>query len=210
LAGGVYARAAPRGTVDLGWSMQRKEFVMRGFRSMMVGTLAVGLLGVGTATAQDRAAVGEYGPIAGDWEFLLNAGGSNDRRFTSGGFNLNVEAGYYVTDEVLVSLRQNVNWADQPGSGSSSVLGTGVGVDYHFDFGQWRPFVGLTLGYVYGNAVRNSWAMGPEAGLKWYLDNNTFIVGRVNYEFLFRSAGDLDDNWDNGRFNYVVGIGLNF
>ncbi len=165
---------------------------------------------IATTTAAALLAAPSFAaPQAGDRELILGASGSNDRGFHSGGFNLNGELGYYVTDEWLVSARQSIDYADASG-GSTSILGTGAAIDYHFDFGQFRPFVGATLTYLYGNGVANTLAAGPEVGVKWHVKPETFIYGRANYEWAFRSSRDARHNFNDGRFHYTVGIGFNF
>lgn len=150
------------------------------------------------------------GPDGGSdpWELIISGGGSNDKDFDNGGFNLNVEAGYYFTPELFVGVRQGIGFAD---FGDSSWSGsTSAAFDYHFNFERLRPFLGVSFGGIYGDDVEETFIAGPEAGVKYYVKNDTFIYGRVAYEFLFEDADDADDAFDEGRFVYVVGIGFNF
>jgi hypothetical protein len=150
-----------------------------------------------------------FGPVEGDWEFQLGGSGSNDNDFDSGIFSLNLSGGYYFTDNILGGVRQNISFAD---SGSdSSWNGSSVAfADYVWDFGKVRPFVGITLGGLYGDGVDDTFIAGPEAGVKYYVKEETFLFGRVNYDFLFDSADDADSSIDDGRFVYAVGVGFNF
>ena len=181
---------------------------------MLRKTTTLAIAGVLTATAaaqaqeQDFTADG-YGPEQSDWELILGASGSNDKDFESGSFNLNAEVGYYVTDTVAAGLRQSIGYAES-GDDSVSTLSSALFADYHFDMGAFRPFVGGSVGYAYGNAVEETFFAGPEAGVKWYVKDDTFIYGRATYQFLFEDTDDADDAFDDGRFNYVVGIGFNF
>ena len=51
----------------------------------------------------------------------------------------------------------------------------------------------------------------PEAGLKYYVKDETFLYGRVAYQFITEDADDADDqSFDDGTFEYVIGIGFNF
>jgi hypothetical protein len=150
----------------------------------------------------------QYGPVAGDWELTLGGGGSNDRDFDNGSFNLNTGVGYYFTPAMELGLRQGLNYAD---FGESVWNGsTRLAFDYHFDLDRFRPFLGVNVGGVYGESVRNTFAAGFEGGLKYYVQERTFVFGMLEYQWLFRSAGRADNNFDDGQFLYTVGIGFNF
>lgn len=162
-----------------------------------------------TAMAQEQYSADGFGPSTGSWELILGASGANDKDFDNGAANLNAELGYYFTPAFEAGVRQGIGWADSS-DGSSSNLSTSVFINHHFDFGAVRPFIGASLGYVYGNAVEETFAAGPEAGVKWYVKDETFIYARATYEFLFEDADDADEQFDDGRFTYVAGIGFNF
>ncbi len=148
-------------------------------------------------------------PPERQWELILGGAGSSSNDFDSGGFNVNGQLGYYFTPEWQVNLRQSLGYSD---FGDSSWTGaTRLGVDYHFEFGQdqrFIPYVGAEIGYLYGDGTNDTFAAGPEAGVKAYVNDTTFIYGSVLYEFLFDSAGDADSQLDDGQFVYGVGIGF--
>lgn len=150
-----------------------------------------------------------YGPNQGDWEFLLSGSGNSDEDVETGTFNAAADLGQYITDDILVALRQSVGYTDF-NEGTDWTGNTRIAADYHFDFDRFRPFIGANIGYVYGDSVRDTWAAGPEAGLKWYLQDDAFIFGRAEYQFFFRNGDEFEDNFDEGNFIYTVGIGLNF
>lgn len=145
-----------------------------------------------------------------NWELLLSGGGSNNNDFDAGAFNVNAQVGYYFGPQWQVNFRQSFGYVD--GVANSSWTGASrVGLDYHFDFGQdqrWVPFVGAELGYLYGDDFDETWAAGPEAGLKVYVNDTTFIYGSVLYEFYFDSGDDADDAFDDGQFVYNLGVGF--
>jgi len=68
--------------------------------------------------------------------------------------------------------------------------------------------LGATIGYLYGETVNESFLAGPEAGLKIFINDATFIVAGVGYDFVFENAGDANDAFDDGRFVYNLGIGF--
>jgi outer membrane protein W len=152
-----------------------------------------------------------WGPTAGDWEVGLGGGGTSDEDFETGGFNTDIDLGYYLTDELAVALRQSVNYNDA-GAGTAWSASSRVALDYHFPLfdNRLRPFVGVNFGYVYGDSVDDTFAAGPEAGVKWYVKDDAFLFGRAEYQFLFEDGDEAEDNFDDGIWLYTVGIGLNF
>lgn len=74
--------------------------------------------------------------------------------------------------------------------------------------GRFWPFVGVSLGYVYGDAVEDTWVAGPEAGLRYFVNETTFVVGMVEYEFFFEDSDEAEDAFDDGRFVYTLAMGF--
>jgi hypothetical protein len=68
----------------------------------------------------------------------------------------------------------------------------------------------VNIGGVYGDAVRETFAAGLEAGAKFYVQPRTFIYAMAEYGWFFRRARSLDDRFDDGQFNWTVGVGFNF
>ena len=149
------------------------------------------------------------GPSAGDWELQLGGGGSNDNEFSESSFSADITLGYYFDSNWQGVIRQGADYSDLGGTAWNG--STRVGIAYHFDgFGQVRPFLGAGVGYIYGDSVNDSWTAAGTGGLKWYVKPETFIFGRVDYEWLFDDGDDAEDSFDDGRFLYTVGIGFNF
>ena len=152
----------------------------------------------------------DFLPESGDWEFLLSGTGANNKDFDAGSFNVTADIGKYVTDDILLALRQSVGYTSR-GAGERWTGNTRFAADYHFTIGDdIRPFVGANIGYIYGEGVRDTWAAGPEGGVKWYVKDETFLIGRMGYQFFFRSADDVEKDFDDGQFTYTVGVGFNF
>lgn len=142
-------------------------------------------------------------PGQGAWELSLSGTGSNDRDFDEGEFSITGDVGTYVTPEILLALRQSVSYVSE--GDDNFLASTRVAADYHFDLGgDLVPFVGGNLGYTYGGRVRDTFAAGPEGGVKYYLREDAFLFARMEYQFFFRN-NDLDD-----RFFYAIGAGFNF
>ena len=177
-------------------------------RYLLTSVLALALLA--TATPVFAQPPGVLGPQQGSWEMTLAAGARNDRDFDRGRVDVDVMLGNYVTRNLLLGVRQDVGWDGGTNVADTWVASTRAIADWHFDLGEWRPFVGVNFGYRYGDLVRDTWTLGPQAGLKWYLQDHAFVFGRVEYETFFRSGRNIDDGFRSGNFIYTIGIGLNF
>ena len=159
------------------------------------------------ATAQER------GPADGDREFTIAGTGSSDRNFDSGSVGLSGDYGWYVNDNMLVGIRQSVNYASIEGASLTDDFWNGstrLFADYHFGDAAMRPFIGLSAGGVYGDGLDNSGFGGVELGLKYYVLEKTFFVARGEYQWFFSDSDGVDDNFDNGAWAYTFGIGYNF
>ncbi len=148
----------------------------------------------------------------GTWEVTLNAAGGNDEDFDAGLAQLVGSAGLFVSDELQVVGRQNIQFSDA-GSGFPDVWNgsTRVAVDYHFfNDSAVVPFVGANLGYIYGDSIKETFAGAPEAGVKWYVKDDAFFQLMAEYQFFFDSDKRIGNTFDNGQFLYTLGIGLSF
>lgn len=156
------------------------------------------------AQAQETA-----GPSVGDWEVTLSGSGSSDNDFDTNAIGLTGSAGKYMMDNVLVGVRQTANFADTA-TDNTFTGATRVFADYMFTMGRMQPFVGASLGGIYGEGINNSFSGGPEAGLKYYADDKTFVYGQTEYQFTFQSSDEIDDAFRDGGWFHSVGIGFNF
>jgi hypothetical protein len=146
-------------------------------------------------------------PSQGDWEFTLGGGGDSDNEFNHGGFNLAASAGYFFTPGLEAALRQSVVY-DSHSSDDSWAGSTRGAVDYNFQLGKFVPFVGGNFGLDY-NERDNEWGIGPEIGAKYYVHEKTFLFAMGEYRWLFDRLRDVDNNADDGRFLFTIGIGFN-
>ncbi|MEX0828454.1 MAG: hypothetical protein WD005_05830 [Haliea sp.] len=170
--------------------------------------LALGLL---PAFAFAQGAVD--GGSAGEREFTLSGTGSSDRSFDSGSFGISADYGWYRSDNLLLGLRQSVNYASIDGTFITNDFWNGATrgyFDYHLGDGAWRPFLGSSLGYAYGDGVDDTAFAGLETGMKVYVRPNTFVQLRAEYLWFFDSASGVDDTFDDGAWAYTLGVGLNF
>lgn len=153
------------------------------------------------------------GPEAGDREFTLAGTGSSDKDFDNSNFGISADIGWFTTEHLVWGIRQSVNYADVQGEDLTDDFWNGSTrgyVDYHFLSDAWQPFVGASLGGIYGDGVKDTGIFGLEGGLKYYALEDTFILARAEYQFFFSSGDDVQDNFDNGAWQYVFGVGFNF
>jgi len=145
----------------------------------------------------------------GDKEVTLSGSASNSADFDGVFIGANGSLGYFITDNLELSIRQSLTYTDV-GTPSALNGSTRVAVDFHFDLEAWQPFVGGNLGYVYGDAVNDTWEAAPEAGVKWFVNSTTFVFAMVEYQFFFDKASNVGSNFDNGQFLWTLGIGFRF
>src|SRR5688572_17401964 len=122
-----------------------------------------------------------FGPLKGNWELTLSGSGASEKDFDTGGAAANVSIGYYFTENWQAVLRQGIGFSD---FGDSSWNGsTRVALDYNFNLDRWRPFVGVNFGGIYGDGVRDTFAAGLEAGVKYYVLQKTFVFASLEYQW---------------------------
>ena len=141
---------------------------------------------------------------AGDWTLTLSGNGTNGQDFDSAQFAVNADIGYFFTNQLELALRQSIGYTDLPDDGGNFWVGTtAVALDWHFDLGQWQPYVGANVGFAYGDFNDTGFG-GPEGGVKYFVNSTTYIEASVAYSWFF----DSDENLDDGQFVYGLGIGF--
>ena len=179
-------------------------------KKIMLTVALVVLPATAFAQSMDRDAQNTYGPQSQDWEFTLSGTGSSNNDFDNHNFGLSGSAGKYLTENWLVGGRQSFSFVDVENGDDNWNGSTRAFVDYVFDFDKFRPYVGVSVGAIYGDGVSDTLAAGPEIGLKYYADKNTFIFAQTEYQFTFDDIGNADDNADDGIYQHAVGVGFNF
>jgi hypothetical protein len=149
-------------------------------------------------------------PVTGDQEVTLSGAGSSDKDFDTSVFAVQGSWGQYLSDASLWGARQTINVLDREDESTSVNGSTRLFYDYHFGSGNARPFIGLSLGGIYGDEIEDSFMAGPEVGFKYWVQDKTFITAMMEYQFLFESGSDAEDRFDDGAFFYSLGVGFNF
>lgn len=179
-----------------------------------VKTSAITLCILGALPMTATAQTSEFGPDEGDREFSISGSGSSDKNFDSGSFGVTGDLGWYLSDNLVTGVRQSINYASIEGESIVDDFWNGSTRGYvnrHFLADRARPFVGASLGGVYGDGVNDSAFAGLEAGAKYYVKTKTYFLARVEYQFLFSSTDDVTDAFqDDGAWAYTVGLGYNF
>ncbi len=154
------------------------------------------------------------GPQQDDREFSLSGTGSSDRKFDSGSIGVTGEMGWYLQNDMVAGIRQSINYASIEGKSIKDDFWNGSTrgyLNYQFLQNQARPFVGASLGGIYGDGVKNSAFAGLETGIRYYVQEKTYFLGRVEYQFFFSSTNDATDAFqDDGAWAYTLGLGYNF
>lgn len=179
------------------------------FNSAAITLVLLGALPM-AASAQSSG----YGPDEGDMELSISGTGSSDRDFESGTFGMTGDLGWYLSGQTVVGIRQSVNYASIEGASLDDDFWNGSTrgyLNYQFLDNKARPFVGASLGGIYGDGVKDSGFAGLETGLKYYVRTKTYFLARVDYQFFFDDTDDADDAFqDDGAWAYTVGLGYNF
>lgn len=143
----------------------------------------------------------------GDFEMTLTGSASAPKSATGAAIGADVSLGYFVTRELSVGVRQGVTYLrlehDVPGVERDAWGGSTFGyADYHFDLGEFQPYVGVFGGISYPEYSDSDGAIGPEIGLKYFVNGTTFVFGNLQYVY---TTGN-----DNSYFAGQLGIGFRF
>jgi len=179
-----------------------------------VNTAAITLCLLGAMPLAVNAQSSNIGPEEGDREFSLAGTGSSDQSFDSASLGVSGDLGWYMSDKMVAGIRQSINYADIQGENATDDFWNGATrgyINHHFMDDRARPFVGASLGGIYGDGVKDSAFAGLETGIKYYVRSKTFILARAEYQFLFSDTDDASDAFqDDGAWAYTVGLGYLF
>ncbi len=151
------------------------------------------------------------GARAGNHEITLSGTGSNNNDWDTGNFGISGSYGYYFTNAFEVSLRQSINWSGAEDTDDNWNAATRIAADYHFfTDGRFRPFVGVNVGYIYGDNVNNTITVGPELGLKYFVNDTTFVLVQTEYQVFLDSGDNVSNQFDDGAFQHTIGLGFVF
>ena len=152
------------------------------------------------------------GFLEGDNTFGLTGVGSSDENLDDTSFGVELSLGHFFSNNLAGELRQGFNFIDQPdqpGSDDWSASTRGA-LDLYLGTETICPLIGANFGYVYGNAVKDTFIVGPEVGLKWFVNDTTYISALMEYQFFFDKSDNVGEVFTDGRFVYSLGLGFKF
>jgi hypothetical protein len=181
------------------------------FFSALTASLLLAALPAVTLAQTTVSAPGDFSRRAGEHEFTLGGGGATNKDFDESFGGVNFSYGWYTSPTQEFVLRQSINYSNPSNGGQAWNGSTRFAFDQHFAArGALRPFIGANIGGVYGDSVRDTFAAGLEGGAKFYVQPRTFIYAMAEYGWFFRRARHLDDRFNDGQFNWGLGVGFNF
>jgi hypothetical protein len=146
----------------------------------------------------------------GDLELTLGGNGSSDESFDGTVVNFEAGLGYFLTQNLEAIWRQGISYADVAHSDDNWNGSTRLSFDYNFGMERFYPYLGANIGYLYGDTVEEQFIAGPEGGVKYFVNDTTFVTAGIEYQFLFKNRDEADENYNDGRFVYLLGIGFKF
>lgn len=174
-------------------------------RRLLMGVSLVALTGSwALADSTMPPYTAEWGPRKGDWEATLGGSGGSTDKWDRNVFGLSGAVQYYALKWLPVGVRQSIT-SDFGDKVEDSFSGASrVAIDFQAPLGRFQPFIGVLGGYQYGDGVEDDWIYGPEAGIKFFVNESTFLYGEGEYQLVGKN------DWDEGNALYSFGFGLNF
>lgn len=156
------------------------------------------------------APLSQGAPEAGDREVTINGSGTSSNDLDNNNLSVSGSLGKFITDSSEWGVRQLIGFTNSSNTDSRFSGATRLFYDWHYDADAWQPYVGASLGYIYGEDTHETFSAGPEAGVKYYVKDKTFVNVGLEYQFLFDDSSDIDNTYDDGAIFYNIGMGYNF
>lgn len=146
----------------------------------------------------------EWGPRQGDWEATLGGVGASTNEFDDSTFGVGGGVQYYALKWLPLGARGTFNTLFGEDVEDRFNYSAKAAIDFQAPLGRFQPFVGFSGGYAWGDGIEDDYVYGPEAGVKFFVNESTFVYGLLEYEIV----GDGD--FDEGNARYSFGFGLDF
>ena len=147
-------------------------------------------------------------PLAGDSEIQISGGASHSQGGDTGNFNADLNYGYYLSPGWELGFRQALNYNFINHAPDAWQATTTPFLHYNFRVTNVLvPYLGISGGVVWNDRDVTG-TMGPAAGLKLFVSDQTFVNIGYRYEWFFNSFEAARDNRIHG--NHVANIGLGF
>lgn len=126
-----------------------------------------------------------FAQLRGPWEFTIGPAGVANSDVDAGALGAHLGLGYFVLPQVDISIRETVFYSSFP-NGTNWMSVTRGAADYQLNLGRLHPFAGGQFGYSIGIHNTSSFEWGGQAGLKFDLTDNVFLVGMAEYDHFLR------------------------
>jgi len=157
------------------------------------------LLGAGTVIAA---------PTDGASEVQVSAGFFHTQGSDSGSLNADLSYGYYFTPGWQLGIRQALNYNFIDDHRDFWLATTAPFVNYNFRVTDIIvPYLGGFIGLVWNDRDVTG-TIGPQAGVKFFVHERTFLNLGYRYEFFFNRIDAIDNNASRGNHVFNVGIGM--
>ncbi len=149
----------------------------------------------------------------GDRTLHLSGGFIHAQGADSGTLNMDLGYGYFLRENWEVGLLQTLGYSFIDGAEDEWVASTIPYANYHFRGlsldDTFQPFVGAFVGASY-NEDDMTGTIGPQIGVKSFVNDSTFFTVRYRYEWFFEELAidDIEDTSSDG--NHVVTLGVGF
>jgi len=163
--------------------------------AVVIGSLLVG----GSAIAAPTQAASELQLSAG----FFHAQGSE-----TGNLNADVSYGYYLTPGWQLGFRQALNYNFIDDHRDFWIATTTPFLNYNFRLTDIIvPYLGGFIGLAWNDRDATG-TIGPQAGVKFFVHDRTFLNLGYRYEFFFNRFEAIEDNASRGNHVFNIGIGL--
>ena len=182
---------------------------------MKKAILFVGALVLATAMSAQINVGANFliGLPSGDWGDGVNTG-----------FGGVIEGNYLINDDLSVGLEIGfASFGVEVGDGSISQIPITAKVEYFFLEDEFRPFVGLGLGYYAGNtkitipffgeqtASMGGFGITPRVGALYQVSDLVGLVLNIQYNLLLSQSVEGESIDSDARTNFIgIGIGARF
>lgn len=146
----------------------------------------------------------EWGPRKGDWEATLGGSGGSTNEFNRNVFSIDGGISYYALKWLTLGLRQSFATDFGDDVEDQFAYATRAAIDFQAPLGRFQPYLGFSGGYQYGDGAKDDYIYGPEAGIKFFVNESTFLYAGGAY-FLVGSQ-----DWQDGNALYQFGFGVDF
>jgi hypothetical protein len=175
-------------------------------KSLKRGTILTTALGLFLAVLWSQPSFAA--PVDGDNEIQVSGGAFHAQGSNTGSFTGDISYGYYLTPGWELGLRQAVNYTFVDHGPDSWLATTTPFILYNFRITDILvPYLGISGGVVWNDRDITG-TFGPNAGLKLFVADQTFINLGYRYEWFFNNFEQAKDDRTHG--NHVANIGLGF